>query len=72
VEPLDPADLEATFGAGVRLEQVEISITEDTVTYKIGNRLPDFGASSGYSEWLRQLPYNDPRFINKEDIIMRE
>ena len=44
VERVDPADLAASFGAGVRLVGMSIEITDAPVTYEIENILP----------WLKQ------------------
>jgi hypothetical protein len=45
VEQVDPSDLEASFGPGVKLRGATIAITDDPVTYRIEEKLG----------WLRSL-----------------
>ncbi|HTN15779.1 MAG TPA: hypothetical protein VL094_13335 [Sphingomonadaceae bacterium] len=40
VEQVDPADLAASFGAGVKLKRITLKITDDPVTIGIEKRLP--------------------------------
>lgn len=65
-EVLEPANLAAGFGPGVRLNRVVIQITEDPVTSTIESRLPNFSRSD-YGAWLGTLRYNDPRRLSKVD-----
>lgn len=39
VERVDPDDLAASFGMGVKLRRITVQITEDAVTKAIGQRL---------------------------------
>jgi hypothetical protein len=66
-EALDPANLAAGFGSGVRLNRVVIQITEDPVTSTIESRLPNFSPGSGYAEWVGTLRYDDPRRLSNLD-----
>lgn len=68
IEVLDPSDLEAALGPGVRLDRVEIRITEDPVTSANEARLPSLGKGSGWDEWVRSLRYDDPRYISSRDL----
>lgn len=67
IEVVDPANFAAAFGAGVRLDRVSIQITSDPVTSTIESLLPSFGPQSGFDEWLRRLPFTDPRRITRDD-----
>jgi hypothetical protein len=67
VEVLEPANLAAGFGSGVRLNRVVIQITEDPVTSTIESRLPSFGAGSGYDAWSAALRHGDPRNLATQD-----
>jgi hypothetical protein len=67
VERVDPANLAASFGPGVRLARATIEITDDPVTTGIKKRLPSFGKGTGYAEWFRRLPYNSPIRIGPAD-----
>ena len=67
IEVLGPSDLAASFGAGVRLNRVDIQMTDDPVTSTIEGRLPSFRAGSGYAEWIRSLDVNDPRRLSAVD-----
>jgi hypothetical protein len=67
IEIVDPADLAASFGAGIALRNIEIAITSDPVTKRLSGRLPNFGPSSGYDQWARQLHVGDPRLVTLDD-----
>ena len=67
VEALDPSNLAAGFGPGVRLNRVEVQMTNDPVTSTIESRLPNFGAGSGYDAWSATLRFNDPRNLAAQD-----
>jgi hypothetical protein len=67
VELVDPANLSASFGPGVRLNRVEIQITQDPVTSTIEGRLPSYRDGSGHAQWQLRLPYTDPRQLDKSD-----
>ena len=47
VELVYPSNLSASFGPGIRLNRVDIQITEDPVTETIERRMPNFGDGSG-------------------------
>jgi hypothetical protein len=51
VERVDPNDLSATFGAGVRLRRITIEMTQDAVTEGIRRRLPWVSQHSGSLEY---------------------
>ncbi len=56
VERVDPADLAASFGPGVKLKSVTMEITDDPVTKTIESRLP----------WLAK-DKDAPRLLKKPD-----
>ncbi|MEZ5691978.1 MAG: hypothetical protein R3D71_10005 [Rickettsiales bacterium] len=67
VELVDPNDLAASFGEGVKLKSASIEITDDAVTTGVEKYLPSFGKETGYLEWFRSLPYGDSRKIGPYD-----
>lgn len=67
IEVLSPSNLAAGFGPGVRLNRVEIQMTDDPVTSTIERRLPNFRAGSGFVEWVRTLGANDSRRVSNLD-----
>jgi hypothetical protein len=67
VEAVDPANLAASFGDGVRLKRVTIETTTDPVTTGIERRLPKYGPGSGFGDWFRSLKIDDPRRVGPED-----
>lgn len=60
IRPLDPAYLDTSFGRGVRLNRIEIQMTQDPVTETIDARLPNFGAGSGFDP-MSQVSRSDFR-----------
>lgn len=65
VEVVNPGNLAADFGSGLRLRRITLEITDDDVTERIEKRLPSFGSETGFDEWRRTIPYGDPRGISK-------
>lgn len=72
VTRVDPDDLEASFGAGVKLNRITVEITNEPVTVGIEERLPSYGAETGFDQWYRSLPYGDPRAISRSDFQRRD
>lgn len=66
VERVDPADLAASFGSGVRLTRVTIEIVDEPLTIGIEKFMPSYGAESGFSNWRRALAYSDVRNFGPE------
>jgi hypothetical protein len=65
VEQVDPDNLAASFGYGVRLKRITITMLGKTpVTKGISKYLPSFGKGSSISELHKTLPYGHPRRIN--------
>jgi hypothetical protein len=58
VEVVDPNDLAASFGPGVKLVEATIAVTPDAVTDGIDSRLPWLKA--GYSEKHLITPHGEP------------
>ena len=46
---------------------IGVQLTDDPVSTGVLEKLPDFGAKSGFDEWLRTLSYGDPRIISSTD-----
>lgn len=67
VEAVDPANLAASFGPGVRLKRIVVQVTDDPVTTGIDKVLPSFGPETGFDNWYRQLPLRDPRHITLDE-----
>lgn len=67
VEVVDPDDLTKAFGAGYRLKNLTVQITDQAVTTEIEKRLPSYGKETGFEEWYQKLPYGDPRALTLDD-----
>lgn len=67
VERVDPANLAANFGPGVKLKRVMVEVTDEAVTAGIEKRLPSYGPQTGFDNWYRNLPYGDPRAVTLSD-----
>ena len=63
VEQVDPADLAASFGAGVKLARATITITDDPVTNDIARSAPSYRDRSDLNAWRQSLPFGDARAI---------
>jgi hypothetical protein len=61
VQRVDPANLAASFGPGIRLKRITVEVTDDDVTTGIEKRLPHFGKASGFLAWQQTLANDDPR-----------
>jgi len=75
LEVVNPADLQAVFGPGIRLKRITVQACRMcSVTSDIENRLPSFGTASGFAEWYRSLAWEDPRRVGRESFTrgMRE
>jgi hypothetical protein len=48
VTRVDPANLAASFGTGVRLKRIEVEVTDDDVTTGIGETLQTIGIEEGH------------------------
>jgi len=57
IERVDPSDLSASFGSGVKLKRATVEITDDPVTKTIGARLP-WLAKDMYAPRLLTTPPN--------------
>jgi len=57
------------FGTGVTLKEITIEMTEEPVTRRIKTHLPSFGEKTGFEQWFKSLPYDDPRRIGPYDFI---
>lgn len=67
VERVDPANLAANFGAGVRLKRITVEVTDEAVTSGVEERLPSYGSETGFDVWYKSLPYGDPKAISLSD-----
>lgn len=67
IEVVDPRNLGANFGPGVKLRGVAVTITHDDVTTGIKKRLGYGRAENGFADWYRSLPFNDDRRIGPEN-----
>jgi hypothetical protein len=72
VTRVDPSNLEASFGADVKLNRITVEITNEPVTVGIEEELPSYGPETGFSQWYRSLPYGDPRAISRSDFQRRD
>jgi len=63
VAQVDPEDLEASFGAGVKLHRMTVEITDEPVTTGLSARLPSYGPETEFDQWYRSLSYGDLRAI---------
>lgn len=59
--PVGPSYFDSSFGRGVRLNRIEIQITDDPVTETIEARLPNFGAGSGFDPYQQHVDRSDFR-----------
>ncbi|MCJ8158552.1 hypothetical protein [Sphingomonas sp. LaA6.9] len=57
VEAVDPADLAAAFGKGVKLQRIVIQITRDEVTGGIGKKMPWLEQWAGKRVYLSGKPF---------------
>lgn len=64
VKVLPCKDFASTLGQGVKLKNISIEKTSETVTRKSRQFLPSFGPETGFIEWLRLLPYADERRVS--------
>jgi hypothetical protein len=64
IEVLSPSN---DFGPGLRLNHIDIQITDDPVTETIESRLPSFRPGTGFAEWIRSLDFQDPRRLSDVD-----
>jgi len=71
IERVDPATLDASFGAGFRLKHVTLEATADPVTTSIASKLPSFEKGSGFDQWYRTLPLGDPRQVTRSHFERR-
>jgi hypothetical protein len=55
IQRVDPANMAATFGPGVKLKSISIESTEEPVTTGIEKKLPPFGNETGYSRWRQTV-----------------
>lgn len=55
--------MEKGFGAGVKLKEVTIEMTDEPVTYNVSNYLPPYATDPEFMDWFRKLPYGDSRRI---------
>jgi hypothetical protein len=71
VELVDPSDFDEAFGPGVRVKSVVFQVTDDEVTERIAQYLPDFGAKPGFAEWYsQQFSLSHLRAIGPDDFRM--
>jgi hypothetical protein len=67
VERVDPDNLAASFGVGVRVVRVTIEIVNEPLTTGIEKFMPSYGTGSGFQEWrLKTLTYSDIRNFGAE------
>lgn len=70
VQRVDPANLAASFGPGIRLKRITVEVSDDDVTTGIEKRLPHFGKASGFLAWRQTLSNDDPRRrLTRNDFI---
>ena len=67
IQLVDPSDLAASFGHGVRLKRIAVESTDEAVTTGIERKLPSFGEETGYPEWLRTIRGNNFRTVTMRD-----
>ena len=71
VQKIEPGNLAASFGPGVRLNRIVLEVTRDDVTSGIEKRLPNFGKVNGYLAWRQTLANDDPRRrLTRNDFIL--
>ncbi len=58
---VDPDNLDVSFGQGVSLRRITVERTQAAVTKSIDRKLPSFGPETGFSTWLKKLPFSDER-----------
>lgn len=68
IEMVDPANLEASFGQGVRLRAVIAEVTEDSVTIGIRRMLPR-ASDRGFFNWDGKSNPNEPGIFNIGDFM---
>jgi hypothetical protein len=69
IEIVRPDELFRFFGNGVSLRRVTIEMTDDPITTGIEGLLPPYGPETGFYQWYRELRFNDPRRLTKDDFI---
>ena len=60
------------FGAGVKLKEITIEMTDEKVTWGIKKTRPSFDPETGFMEWFNGLPYGDLRKIGPYDFFKGE
>ena len=68
VERVDPNNLAATFGEGVKLLGATIEITDEPITTGIEKVLPSW-KDTDFAKWRASLPYGHPLAIDRSDFI---
>lgn len=68
VERVDPNNLAATFGEGVKLVSATIEITDEPTTTGIEKVLPSWKGTD-FAKWRASLPYGHPLAIDRSDFI---
>lgn len=63
---------EELFGKSVKLKDITIEMTEEPVTNTTGQYIPSFAKETGFWEWRRTLPFDDPRKIGTSDFIRNQ
>jgi hypothetical protein len=66
VERVDPRNLTASFGPGVKLVRATIEVTGRSVTTGIEKAAPSYRNRGDWYAWLLKLPHGDPRAIGLE------
>jgi hypothetical protein len=68
-DPTDPKTVREVMPEDIGVKRITIELTDEPVTMRIERRLPSYGPNSGFDQWYRSLPYNDPRQISKDAFI---
>ncbi len=64
-------NFEKIFGAGVKIKEVTVEMTDDDVTSKIEPYMPTFGRESGFSKWQRTLNYGDSLYSFGPELLKK-
>jgi hypothetical protein len=68
VQRVDPANLAASFGPGIRLKRITVEVTDDDVTTGIEKRLPS-ASNKGFFNWDGKSNPNDPGTFGIWDFV---